>query len=670
VIYSPWFLVGFVLGGIAGTLVTDLRREEIRPENFWPGWSLLRSRQQSLTFVAALWVVLLFWAIPSSGGADLLIGSVIGAAAAPWVWHHFVRNFGADAKLTEEKKDTRIKAGAEEIWRNEGQPEGRREEHWRAAEKEVEDAEQQRIETLAEQQLARYRLLSILLGIALLVVTLLPVLKEWLPRAQQFSAFGVSLTLLERQAGNQDRGTPLIQVPTDEESGGDRLLEATYAAYRIGAANRKALLTSLQNIGATLDNFGDLSIIDTDRAFISWVVFEEPGRGDDLRRIENATNPTLIKYVEEAENLLHNSRDPERWVDSEVDWAFVADSTVISKCFYNKAKRVHDPHFFVMEVGPFLNRLVQEVYAGKVTQQFYDVASPNISDGCNVDFSLLSTLSDLYHSTVNTQLSAHSQFEVSPYPTLVTANYLAAIGAVDTGVLMIEDWIKHFKRTHEDRALDYGPQLEWYLERAQLGAGNLPYQFGGLTVPHRGLVGWYVGETSRLRKLINVAGPEDWNRLCSSKLPPTLHRNIGHWLAFLYATERFYLFENLTKQDFDPNDKGDLGSLSDNIREAEMLRNNHYCLEAVPYYRKDREKYNAYFNLYTAQLHLILLSTVDSIDRRNSLVETIGKELDEANYLGPPAKTSSLLPVGDTWQRHRDRLKLLKAQLDAEKSRS
>jgi hypothetical protein len=101
-----------------------------------------------------------------------------------------------------------------------------------------------------------------------------------------------------------------------------------------------------------------------------------------------------------------------------------------------------------------------------------------------------------------------------------------------------------------------------------------------------------------------------------------------------------------------------------------MLRDNHSCLEAIPYYRKGREKYNAYFNFYTAQLHLILLSNVDSIDRRNSLVETIGKELDEANYLGPPAKTSSLLRVGDTWQRHRDRLRLLKAQFDAEKSRS
>jgi hypothetical protein len=221
------------------------------------------------------------------------------------VWHHFVRNFGADAKLAKDEKDTRIKAGAEEIWRNEGrQPEGPRDEHWRAAEKEVEDAEEQRIETLAEQQLARYRLLSILLGIALLVVTLLPVLKEWLPRAQQFSAFGVSLTLLERQASNQDRGTPLIQIPTDAESGGDRLLDATNAAYLIGAANREAPRTSLQTIGATLDDFGDLSVIDTDRVFISWVVFEEPGRGDDLRRIENAMNPSLIKYVEEAEDLL------------------------------------------------------------------------------------------------------------------------------------------------------------------------------------------------------------------------------------------------------------------------------------------------------------------------------------------------------------------------------
>jgi hypothetical protein len=66
IIFSPWFLVGFVLGAIAGTLVTDLHREEIRLEIFWPTRSLLRSRQQSLTLVAALWAVLLLSAILSS----------------------------------------------------------------------------------------------------------------------------------------------------------------------------------------------------------------------------------------------------------------------------------------------------------------------------------------------------------------------------------------------------------------------------------------------------------------------------------------------------------------------------------------------------------------------------------------------------------------------------
>src|SRR5260370_13590217 len=141
--------------------------------------------------------------------------------------------------------------------------------------------------------------------------------------------------------------------------------------------------------------------------------------------------------------------------------------------------------------------------------------------------------------------------------------------------------------------------------------------------------------------------------------PPatTLHRTIGHWLAFLYATERFYLFENLTTPDFDPNDNPNLGSLEDNIREAEMLRDNHDCLEAVPYYENNEDKYNAYFNVYLAQLTLIKLSKVHS-DRRNSLIETIDRELDEANYIGPAEKPSSLLSVGDPWQPHRERLRL------------
>jgi hypothetical protein len=169
--------------------------------------------------------------------------------------------------------------------------------------------------------------------------------------------------------------------------------------------------------------------------------------------------------------------------------------TPISNCLYAKAKEILDPHFFTIEFGHFLDRIAHDVYAEKVTHQF---------DGqpdCNFELPTSAKLDELYNYPANDESSAYKGFEVSPYPSLVTANYLAAIGAVDTGVLMIEKWIKNFKLVHKNRALDYGPQLEWYLERAQLGAGNLPYQFGGLTVPHRGLVSWYVDETSRLRKL-------------------------------------------------------------------------------------------------------------------------------------------------------------------------
>jgi hypothetical protein len=150
-------------------------------------------------------------------------------------------------------------------------------------------------------------------------------------------------------------------------------------------------------------------------------------------------NPSLIKYVEEAEDLLRNSRDPERWVDPELDRKFVDYLTPISNCLYAKAKEILDPHFFTIEFGHFLDRIVHDVYAEKVTHQF---------DGqpdCNFELPTSAKLDELYNYPANDESSAYKGFEVSPYPSLVTANYLAAIGAVDTGVLMIEKWIKNFK---------------------------------------------------------------------------------------------------------------------------------------------------------------------------------------------------------------------------------
>jgi hypothetical protein len=531
---STWFLAGFALGALAGTLVTDLTREDIVHSNtfkptlrFWQ-WS----QQQSLVFVVLLWASLLVVAIISrillgtsqrwnnllpwdwwkdlfAGGVEpkdwwkqLLLGSIIGAAAAPWVWLHFVRSFGTSRQQELAAKDALIKARAHQIWLESGRPDGRADEHYAQATKEIEDAEQLVIEAStksAEQQLARYRLVSILFGIALLVVTLLPVLQSWLRRAQEFSAFGVSLTLIATQPGSQNRGTPVVGATPNasnglDATGEDRLLSATTEAYRLAAPNPKVPLASLHRIGPALNDFRYLSVIDRDRAFIAWLTFEQPEGVGELRRLETSGSLTLAKYVEEAEHILQENHNPDRWVDPDLDWAFAADSTYISKCLLDQAKQFHDPHFFTVEVSHFLRRFVHEVYKGGITNQLlseellsedYPLEPSGLSDeggNCNYVLFRLAELDVLYR-----QPSSNAQdksfpftFKISPYPSLVTADYLAAIGAVDTGVLVIQDWIKDFYHDHKDLRGSYGPQLEWYLLRAKLSAVICGISLAGL----------------------------------------------------------------------------------------------------------------------------------------------------------------------------------------------
>jgi hypothetical protein len=679
---SAWFVTGFALGALAGTLVTDLTREEvIQSEKFKHTFRFWQwSRQQSLVFTTLLWVFLLAVTIILDDGfwKNLLGGTIVGAVAAPWIWLHFVRNFGAHQGPDQAGRDKLITARAHQIWLEQSQPVDRASEHYAAAEKEFEEIEQRMVETSAksaEQELARYRLVSILLGAAFLITMLQPVLHDWLGRTQQFQAFGVSLTLIS-QRPDQGRGTPVVSYASGAGAnvGGDRLSDAMTDAYRIGAASLDEPIAIPDLIGPDLQKFGNLSVIDRDRVFIAWLTYELPEVGSRMQ-IQNSDKLTLGGYIKQAEDLVQGKYHPARIVDASLDTAFAAGSSIVSNCLKDYADTVHDPQLFAVEVGRFLRSLVQEVQSGPSSAQigspldypaYLGSSSELPKDGVGCDFD---TIRQLRVTDVPYRIDTEARFKVSPYPSLIAANYLAAIGAVDTGVLLIENWIKDFNQGHRHFAPEYEPQLGWYLLRAKLSAVNLPYQFGGLTVPHRQLVSWQSDESAQFGRLLRVEGADGWKRLCDKILPSTMHNNIGRWLAFIYATDRFYLFETLMPEDFDPHNPAVQKSLTDLLREAEAIRDNHACIESVPSYSNAQEQYTSYFNMYTAYLRLFLLADEHNAAQRRSLTEAIGHELGAADHFGRSRNTRSLIASSDIWERHRVRLKLLEAQLENEAQR-
>src|SRR5437588_4682031 len=90
----------------------------------------------SFVLAGSLWATLLvstiiatLWPGTNEWWKNLLVGSIVGAAAAPWVWLHFVRNFGVGGKQELAAEEALIKARAHQIWLDRGQPEGDADEH-------------------------------------------------------------------------------------------------------------------------------------------------------------------------------------------------------------------------------------------------------------------------------------------------------------------------------------------------------------------------------------------------------------------------------------------------------------------------------------------------------------------------------------------------------------
>src|SRR4051812_26797840 len=103
-LFSAWFFVGFVIGAIVGTLATDLTRQDFSTfkADFTP-WFWRWPGLQMIIFLGLLWIILLLTTTFYNTGYEntnfwrsFFVGSIVGAAAAPWVWLHFVRSFSGE----------------------------------------------------------------------------------------------------------------------------------------------------------------------------------------------------------------------------------------------------------------------------------------------------------------------------------------------------------------------------------------------------------------------------------------------------------------------------------------------------------------------------------------------------------------------------------------------
>jgi hypothetical protein len=608
-----------------------------------------------------------------------VIGAIVGAICAPWAWLHFKRQFGWDHTIEEAVRNVWIRARALTIWQEEGKPEGRAEEHWEQAKKEFEEAEDKLLsisEKLGAQELERYKFASMLLGATLVAVALIPLLPEWFSRTQQVQAFGVSLTLIS-QRNTSPSLTPPASGATGaapRDTGGSRLQLGMAAAYRIipnqskPLSTESALPSSVQS--SNLSDIDNLSLFERDRAFIAWFEAEHLRKSDSKHQqiFEQAGEYNLADYVRHMDA---NSVDRRINVDDDVD--FIRNVEPFSRCLRQRSTEINDPQLFLVEVGSFLR-----FYVGSLTgeSRYFDSMPPHVArwikdlprDPYCGQQTFESVLDRMRPEFVDGLVSmSPGIIGKTPYPTLVAAEYLAAIDAVDDGVSVIEKWMGAYDRyiTGLGDGFMSSPQVQWYQIRAMMSVTQLPYFFGGMNPSHRQLVQWQERTTDKFAELLLASWGTSWAQLCHDLLGPSLHNRLGRLVAFSYATERFYLFELLSPDDFAGAEPAARHPAKSYIAEAEMMRDNPSCFrdavnpEQLPHYL-------GLFSLYIAQLEAALLDEVDK-DSRITLIGQMRTRLADAkHYLGVASHTDepSLIARQDIWERHRMRARLLSTELE------
>ena len=601
--------------------------------------------------IGLLWTIFFLPAWEDRPHVQYILGSLVGGAAAPWIWLHFSR-------------DLELSGGAD------------------------------------QGPFDRYRFMTYMLGAALLVAVLQPYLEKLLPRANKIEGFGVAVNF-ERPRG--DHAANVLQVGHTSASAATpgRLSVATRKAYLVATGRKDNKLTgaikTLTDIPENMQGFGDLSLMDRDRVYVAYFYHERNGTANS-RRFSN-----LKEYVEASKPKIDKKAKID--TDDATDAKFLADLSDLTHCIALYAERLRDFRLFLVNSEPFLQSLLVNVSTNWTIKDDGDQAAAKSSaqpptlelkvadrlasqivaalkryNGGDPDTfcpdasKLIERIKPVAPKPGNaTQAATTHPDDVSgvgrktPYPAYQIAHYMAAIDSVESGVLILRDWLLHQQRQLE-KGLEKTPEQEWYTIRAMLASSQLPELSNAPR--HRSLVQFQQATTDQMGAMLGIGDGATWRALCRKLRRQGLHAHVGRHLAMIYADERNFLFELLLPEDLgvpppgEPALKSTLISPTTYLQEAEAIVEKPECFSGVP--RFDRKLLGQY-SLNLAQLRLAVRASA-SENERPALTRAIQADLEAARQLGgnEEGEILDLLRDPNEFTPQRERLARLKQKLDNE----
>ena len=686
-------LFGLVFGAAVGVLTTDATLSELRTEAarafgrdrwrkfvdatsrplpfriLWAITHLLRI-EAILLLAVGLFVssglVLLLGTVTATGPlsslSHVLLGAMIGFAAAPWVWLHFSRDLKKASTDTE------------------------------------------------PSTLDRYKFVTVVLAVLLVATVLVPFLPSWLGRVNKVDVLGIiSLGVTDRPTRTTGTVYSLSgEAVSGNGSANDQLSSNTDLAQRIANPNADQKLipklaglsteSQLAAVKADLQGFDALSVIDRDRAFIAFLSNEW--------RTDLPTFKELRSYIDMAERNLEFAHEVE------ADLRFTRAVSPLFRCLGIYAKRLSDYHLFMIDTSPTIKAYLESIHNATSTP---DIGSrhleasgsaittpppgPTTGSGAiranplqrlQVDAMILMTsiqeaLGYLNDDTTSQADEAACQIALdltkepmpsgmTPYPTLIAAYTFAAVNSAETGVVLVSNWLRNTVGVEPGRDSDV--RRSWYQVRAMLNLGQIASGSRNVPASKEAIVRFQRLTTDEMGEVLGVTTPIFWRRLCEMLQPNTLHAGVGRRLAFAYATARNTLFEFLEPDlSSGVQDSGDetlkVRAPLDELEEARtILDSAPRCFERVPLFEQNRPQFMGEFRLNVAQLRVNVLPTIPPADR-GAEIQAIRGEIDRAErLLGLPKSTSQstaadLLLKADPFQGDRDRLRRLRATLAA-----